>query len=237
MISKFKNIHQGKRCFILGSGPSIKRQNLIPLKNEFTFCSNWFINHNQIDTLNIDYYCAYDEAFVKPVINKIWREKLLKLSGVNFFFPSKWIKKDILANSFHINYDDSTKIYRDNKFCADIEDVVYDGGTVIINFCLPLAIYMGFTEIILLGVDTDYNLSKSKDLENAYFYAKEEQHTKNKHNQTSEKRWIENALASYEIVQRYAKTKNITILNATDGGNLDVYKRVVLEDYFTKDLS
>ena len=32
--SKFKDIHNGERCFILATGPSIKTQNLRPLKNE-----------------------------------------------------------------------------------------------------------------------------------------------------------------------------------------------------------
>ena len=32
-----KNKHKGERCFILGSGPSIKDEDLKPLKNEIVF--------------------------------------------------------------------------------------------------------------------------------------------------------------------------------------------------------
>ena len=36
---KFKNIHEGKRCFIIANGPSIKTQDLRLLKNEICFSS------------------------------------------------------------------------------------------------------------------------------------------------------------------------------------------------------
>ena len=42
---KLKNIHQGERCFILGSGPSIINEDLIPLQNEIVFALNNFYVH------------------------------------------------------------------------------------------------------------------------------------------------------------------------------------------------
>ena len=42
---ELKDIHKGKRCFILGSGPSIKKENLKPLKNEIVFALNNFYVH------------------------------------------------------------------------------------------------------------------------------------------------------------------------------------------------
>ncbi len=37
---KFKNIHKGNRCFILGNGLSLKQQDLTLLKNEYVFTVN-----------------------------------------------------------------------------------------------------------------------------------------------------------------------------------------------------
>ena len=39
-IKAFKDIHKGKRVFIIGNGPSLKRTDLSKLKNEFTFGMN-----------------------------------------------------------------------------------------------------------------------------------------------------------------------------------------------------
>ncbi len=39
-IKAFKDIHKGKRAFIIGNGPSLKRTDLSKLKNEFTFGMN-----------------------------------------------------------------------------------------------------------------------------------------------------------------------------------------------------
>ena len=42
---ELKDIHKGKRCFLLGSGPSIKKEDLRPLKNEIVFALNNFYVH------------------------------------------------------------------------------------------------------------------------------------------------------------------------------------------------
>ena len=41
-----KNKHKGERCFILGSSPSIKDEDLKPLKNEIVFALNNFYVHD-----------------------------------------------------------------------------------------------------------------------------------------------------------------------------------------------
>ncbi|WP_222862399.1 hypothetical protein, partial [Campylobacter concisus] len=46
-----KDKHKGKRCFILGSGPSIKSEDLKPLKNEIVFALNNFYVHNDFDEI------------------------------------------------------------------------------------------------------------------------------------------------------------------------------------------
>ena len=43
--SEFKNVHKGKRCFIIATGPSIASQNLLPLKNELCISVSQFYLH------------------------------------------------------------------------------------------------------------------------------------------------------------------------------------------------
>ena len=53
---KFKNIHKGKRVFILASGPSIKTQNLKPLENEYCIAVSHFHLHEDIQIIKPQYH-------------------------------------------------------------------------------------------------------------------------------------------------------------------------------------
>jgi hypothetical protein len=39
-LRTYKDIHRGKRCFIIGNGPSLNQLDLTLLKNEYTFGMN-----------------------------------------------------------------------------------------------------------------------------------------------------------------------------------------------------
>jgi len=39
-LKKFKNIHQGKDCFIIGNGPSLNKMDLVKLNDYYTFGMN-----------------------------------------------------------------------------------------------------------------------------------------------------------------------------------------------------
>lgn len=233
-VARFKNIHEGKRCFILGSGPSIASQNLMPLKNEITLCSNWFINHNDYNSLDIKYYCAYDSAFVLPEINEQWRYAIKNMAAAKFF-PSTWRGYDLGENVYFLSYDGSIKVYDSKNFSCDVERAVYDAGSVIINFCLPLAIYMGCTEIILLGVETNYGISNTGNPNQGYFYEAAKQLTPNIQTWESEQQWIHNMLVSYQVVSKYAQSTKIRIINCTPSGNLEVFERCSLESVLEKE--
>jgi hypothetical protein len=230
MINQFINIHSGKRCFIIGNGPSIKKQNLFSLKNEITFCSNWFLNHQSFNELNINYYCSYVEGFVIPSPNQQWINKLAQVK-INKFFPKSWEKYNLVfEDTNYVNYDKNFKIYEQKHFNIDIDGKgLMNGDTVIINFCIPIAIIMGCKEIILLGCDTSYGIGNNNSLSNAYFYKPDYQFTPNVHNAVSEKQWQKNVIESYRLVKEYTDKENIGIYNATDGGSLEIFPRIELE--------
>ena len=39
-LEVYRDLHRGKRCFVIGNGPSLKQTDLSLLKNEFTFGLN-----------------------------------------------------------------------------------------------------------------------------------------------------------------------------------------------------
>ena len=55
---RFKNKHIGERCFILGSGPSISKQNIKILKGEIVITQNHFHVHDDIKIVHPMYHCV-----------------------------------------------------------------------------------------------------------------------------------------------------------------------------------
>lgn len=215
-----------KRCFILGSGPSIKNQDLRLLRDEYTFCSNWFLNHEYFDELNINYYCSYDDAFVTPGVNQEWVEKLNKYPKIQKYFPKTWAGKVHFENQKFVPYDPACKVYETKKFHANLEKPLYDGGTVIINMCIPIAIATGFKEIILLGCDTTYFTSAQL---NPYFYDIKEHKTYFNDAEERNKMWQKNVLQSYEVIQDIIREKGVIIKDATSSGTIQCFEKVSYE--------
>ena len=59
-ISRYRNAYRGQRCFILGNGPSLKKQDLSGLRNEHVFCSNWFVLHEEFPNMGSCFFTVSD---------------------------------------------------------------------------------------------------------------------------------------------------------------------------------
>ena len=107
------------------------------------------------------------------------------------------------------------------KFSGDISRKLYSGYTVT-YICLQFAVYMGFNEIYLLGVDFSY--SKDMTSNGNHFIS-------NYHADGDGVAgfYYEECLASYKKARQYAESKGIKIFNATRGGKLEVFPRKSLE--------
>lgn len=226
MIEQFENKYSGERCFIIGNGPSIKRQDLTRLKDEYTFCTNWFVNHESFDELNINFYCTYDDAFVTPEPNEKWIEAL-RNKEIAKFFPNYWGGLELPFDDVnYVKLNKDVNVYDVNEFSVDPVNIgLYNADTIVINICIPLAVYMGFDAVYLIGCDSNYGISDKGSLQNAYFYSQDKHHTRISHNAETEKVWQNKIFKSYEIVNEYCKRNGIEIINATHGGMLEAFPR------------
>lgn len=227
-LEQYRNAHKGARCFLLGSGPSIAQQDLTRLADEITFCSNLFIQHPQIQQLQPTYYCAYDPGLVTPVPNPRWLSLLRALPEMVCFLADTL--KDLLpplpsvVHYLRFNADS----VMDKEMPVDPGKGLVDGGSVMVNFCLPLAAYMGFQRIYLLGCECNYGIADSGNRDHAYFYNKD-QHVDSFHDAPSERKWQHRVLRSFEIAAKTLKEQSIEVYNATPGGLLEAFPRVAFE--------
>ena len=239
----YKNIHQGQRCFIVCGGPSIKKQNLLPLKDEITFFVSGGFLHPDYLTIQPNYHCTPDiqptpklplEKFVeyyKLTDNSIGNTQLfLSAADANF------IKRNDLFRDRRVSYlnmglnwnPDRKKIYDLTQKIPAIQSVPI--------MAIMIAMYMGCREIYLLGVELDelwrgeYNHFYDNEIMRNDLAVDEDGR--------STTPLIELFKINYDLWQQFdnlrriAEANNIEILNASQGGALDVYRRVKLEEIF-----
>ncbi len=253
LVSKnieLKDIHKGKRCFILGSGPSIKKENLKPLKNEIVFAlNNFYVHEDFAEIMSGDVPKYYMTAPIHPPQSedewKRWFEDMEShmpkntkmLFGLNAYdgnIKTIFDKYKIFENhkiSWYfagVNYEDENF----SKNAMDITKPIYTAEAVSV-YALLLAIYMGFDEIYLLGMDHDYFLYEDESQMRMYEKAV---HQQNEFERTfGDTFYIKEFLRQYNIFLKYkafADHSTSKIFNASNGGILKLFLKVKLEDLF-----
>lgn len=219
-IKRFKNIYKGKRCFIVGNGPSLKYEDLDKLHNELTFASNRIQKIYDKTSWRPDFYAVYDFEFLHDELSFILNTECKKNKFINICAKTQaenldtedvyWIN---CMHQFTVDLHDVSKI----KFHPEAPSYTADSWTVTYTI-LQLAIYMGFSEIYLLGID---NYAPGKK----HFYSEKKTHKK-------DKTYVEGINHGYMLARKYAEMHNIKIYNASRGGQLEVFERVDFDSLF-----
>jgi hypothetical protein len=231
-IRKFKNIHQNERCFVIGNGPSLTAQDLEKLKNEYTFAANKiFLVFDDTDW-RPTYYCIQDFKVIQNdfvlITGKV-QAKHKFIAGntlvLEHTFLQNWIYFYLDIRPFWKSYPKKNPLFSER-----IERRIYEGCTVTYAN-IQLAVYMGFKEIYLLGVDHNYSVNRKHDgtIEKAetkdYFtdkYISPNQEFGKQLNLAV----LEYSTLAYQSAREYADAHGIKIYNATRGGKLEVFERV-----------
>lgn len=213
---KIRNIHKGKRCFIVATGPSLRIQDLEILSrhNEITFGLNRIFNVDE-KIWKPTYYAFFDRLGLKQYWDDIAEYSVETKFLGDAYIGDRKVKGNVCV--MHAVTDDSYN--NPPKFSENLAQKVYAYGTVT-YIALQIAVYMGFNEIYLLGVDCNY----SKNSTSNYFY-NDGKEDNTMHN-------IERMLVAYRTARRYADTHNISIKNATRGGMLEEFERVSFDELF-----
>ncbi|MBK8428160.1 MAG: hypothetical protein IPL27_20335 [Lewinellaceae bacterium] len=70
-LTALKDIHKGKRAFIIGNGPSLKQTDLTKLKNEFTFGMNRFYVFFPELGFTTSYFCSINDLVIEQFSDDI----------------------------------------------------------------------------------------------------------------------------------------------------------------------
>ncbi len=235
-LKKFKNTHNGECCFLIGNGPSLNGADLTKLKqnNIFTFAANRVFNIFSDTDWKPDVYVCEDEFILAEIYDSLGKYILGEV-----FVPifAKWYKNIKVegANYYlqHFNKDERLATGRPDFFSDNIADHICARSSVLLT-CAQIAMYMGFDELYLIGVDHSYSHMFDKD-GNLIVDESVKDHFGNQKNGTSETKGIFNVDATtrgFMDLKEYADLHNVKVFNATRGGKLEVFPRVDFDSLF-----
>lgn len=222
-IATSRDKHIGERCFIIGNGPSLSVNDLDKLENEICFGTNAIYTIFQQVKWRPRYYCVQDGKFIwrnSKDISKISESQKFVCIERSYRYP-----RIVCAKYMGI---DTERFYPNMpKFSEDISECIYEGFSVT-YMCMQLAVYMGFKEIVLLGMDHNYSVELNPD--GSLSYNESAQDHFNKFDKVTNVPQLFNVELAYRKALEVSKEKDISIYNATRGGKLEIFERKSLEE-------
>jgi hypothetical protein len=225
-LQEFKDKYKGKRCFIVATGPSLLIEDLEKLNGEYCFGMNSICKLYDRTTWRPDFYGIQD-IMVYDAMKEALEATAAELNNV---FVSELLaeKRNLPAeyivypfNSYYHDYDAEIQRFH-AKFSDNALRMVYDGYSITYSL-LQIAIFMGFTEIYLIGVDCNYEKGKKNHIV-------ESGHVDRRAYQAHKK-----MTTAFKVAAEFAAAHpQIQIINCTRGGKLEVFPRKSLEDVLRK---
>ena len=222
LFRKLHNSCAGKRCFIVGNGPSLRVSDLELLKYEDCFGANEIHRIFSKTSWRPKYYIIVDRyTKTTPVEIAEVDSQIVFLSDYYWRF-NRVLREDAICLKQRYFFEDSFPLFSD-----DISKYIYVGETVTYA-ALQIAVYLGYTEIYLIGVDHNYckmldqkGKLVSDGVKRNHFFIDEEPEDIIANVYGMEK--------AYLAASEFCKKKGVEIYNASRGGKLEVFKRVELE--------
>jgi hypothetical protein len=230
--TKLKDIFRGRRCFVVGNGPSLTIQDLEKISGEVTMGCNSIINLVMENKWKPTCYFFEDSGNFRN-----WEEHGYQMENIikSCDYVITGLKNDMYQRC-GLKYDNLFYLYGATdipniKFSDDITKYVYSFGTTV-AYMLQTAVYMGIKEIYLIGVDfsfgreihADGSLIKNQNIRN---------HSELMGEEPQDLIYaVDLILKDYTLALEYANSHGIKICNATRGGKLEVFERVDFDSLF-----
>lgn len=219
-LSQLAEAHSGETCVIIGNGPSLAKIDVSSLRGVATFGLNrgylWWQKHGFEPT----YFVTVNELVIAQFADELKRIGSIK------FLP--WRGRAAFAGVDGCCY--LTELWSEG-FRGDIRHGLWSGGTVTFA-AIQLAYYMGFSRVVLVGVDHSFaakgapnevRVSKGPDknhFDTGYFGRGISWNLPDL--PTSEQ--------AYAMARAAFEADGREIVNATVGGQLEVFTRMPLAE-------
>jgi hypothetical protein len=218
-----KDQHRGRRCFILGNGPSLRQTDLSRLRGEFTFG----LNRIYLLFPELGFTTTYLVTINQLVIDQCAAE--LAAVPIRKFFP--WTTRRVFPAGSDIVY------IRNHcarpHFSTDARQTLWTGATVTF-VAMQLAYHLGFDEVILIGVDHSFT-TLGKPHTAVVSEGDDPNHFSPDYFGKGFK-WqlpdLETSETAYQMAKQAFETDGRKIIDATVGGKLIIFPKVDYNSLF-----
>ena len=226
-LATLKDVHKGKRAFIIGNGPSLKLTNLGKLKNEIMFGMNRiYLAFPQLG-FTTTYLCITNDLVVEQFVNDINAltiPKFIAWRSYRHFSPQ--LSDTQLPAFIYTSYTSP-------GFSRDVRGRVWEGGTVT-NLALQLAFHMGIEKAILIGVDHNF-ASKGEANKTVVSEGDDQNHFLPNYFGKGVK-WqlpdLDTSEVGYTLAREAYRKAGREVIDATVGGKLTIFPKVDYNSLF-----
>jgi hypothetical protein len=214
-LRQLHNRHKSQRLVLIANGPSIKHTDLSRVQGEVTMCMNrFYIYFEQIGFIPNYLTC------VEELVLEQFKDDFRKLPCETFFnwrFHQDFPKAHFLKEAYTFNPFFQTNLLEPTHF----------GGTVTFA-CLQLAYFMGFQEVVIIGMDHSFKEKGTAATVEVRSYEKDESHFDPNYFPQGIKWKLPDLVKSeygYSLARQAFEQDGRRILDATIGGKCTIFKK------------
>jgi hypothetical protein len=238
LLEDVRDRHRGESVVVVGNGPSLNETDLSLLSGVPTFAVNGIFYGKERFPDPIKYYVVEDTSVFRENTEEIKQFE----TGHKFFptiYQSSFTERELneRIGFFRMNvgfYGRETGTVCHPRFSTDATQRLFCGQSVtIIN--LQLAYWMGFERVVLIGMDFSYTIPEDVDRKGDVLTSNSDDVNHfHKDYFGKGKTWkdpkLDRVLANYALARDMFQADGREIINATVGGNLELYPRLTLAE-------
>ena len=226
-LAALKDIHKGKRAFIIGNGPSLRQMDLSKLRDEFTFGLNRIYLLFPELGFHTTYLVSINDLVIEQFKDEILAQPMPKFLAwrshrhFNAQLPITQLPTFIYTS------------YTSPRFSRDVRSRVWEGATVT-NVALQLAFHIGFQQVILIGVDHNF-ASKGEANKTVVSQGDDPNHFAPNYFGKGAK-WqlpdLDTSEIGYTLAREAYHKAGREVIDATVGGKLTIFPKVEYDSLF-----
>lgn len=230
-LKEYHNKFRGGKCVIICNGPSLRKVNFNELREKDIFT----IGLNKVDLLKENF--NFSPNLIACVNSLVVSHNPQFFSNpTSPLFIDFWAARHAKIVNNILKKNESVILYSSDtfgKFAEDISSSINQGCTVTF-VALQIAFYLGFNNVALIGCDHSFATKGSPNLTITQ-RGDDESHFDPNYFGNGMKWQLPDLTGSefhYELAREVYNGNSRNIFNCTEGGKLEVFKRLSLSEFY-----
>ena len=223
-----RNVNENKTACIVLSGPSLKTQNIRKLKGKILFFVNRGYKHEDYEYLKPKYHVIVDGKLKTGEWSLEMIDEIFKLNpNVTLVLNAKWYSLERFKNyreNQNIYWIDTDLIFT-RFFSGDLDLTKSNPGKAVFGACFSVAIYTGIKDISFMGLDGNGLAHEILNSTSHFYGVNEDNNAKTCKDYIKDLYMMSTGLKSFYAIADYCRSKEIRLVNMTNGGLLDMFER------------